>query len=615
MSEGGRSVGRGRGPGRTSTTRSCVANACSFDDGVRLFRVERADGDRRDGQPGARAQERRRRVLRAQHAPQSDERLHGRLQVLRLLPPVPREGPAAGRWTLERCLDEVRARLGRAADRGAHRRRAQPGLPVRVLHRPDPRDPRDCGPELHVKAFTAAEYDFFAKRFKKPLDEIFDEFKAAGPRLAARRRRRGAGRARAARDLSQEDLAPSAGSRSCALAHEHGLRSNATLLYGHVETLEERVEHLCRLRALQDETGGFMCFIPLAFHPENTELAHLPGPTGFDDLLTIAVSRLMLDNFDHVKAYWIMITPRIAQTALNLGADCIDGTVVEEKIVHMAGAKTPVGPDDGRAAAADPRGRPRAGPARLAVQRAARASTRPPPRERRPRMTRVRIGAVAYLNARPLVVGSRAGPRCGARSSSSHDRAGGVSPARWPRASSTSRCCPSIELARIPDLEIVPGLGITTRGAARSVLLVSPRPLAESGARRARPRVAHEQRPGAPALDRASGASRPLAVPGRADLEPALARARCRRAHRRQGAVRAAARGRARSHRSGRGVDRGHGLAVRVRGVGRAPGSRRPRALRDPARVAPRRHARARRASPTSTPGTAGAILRSRGTT
>jgi aminodeoxyfutalosine synthase len=126
-------------------------------------------------------------------------------------------------------------------------------------------------------------------------------------------------------------------------AHSHGLRSNATMLYGHVETLPERVEHLCRLRALQDETGGFMCFIPLAFHPENTELAHLPGPTGFDDLMTIAVARLMLDNFDHVKAYWIMISPRVAQTALTLGADDIDGTIVEEKIVHMAGAKTPVG--------------------------------------------------------------------------------------------------------------------------------------------------------------------------------------------------------------------------------------------------------------------------------
>ncbi len=127
------------------------------------------------------------------------------------------------------------------------------------------------------------------------------------------------------------------------MAHGFGLRSNATLLYGHVETRSERVEHMCRLRDLQDETGGFMCFIPLAFHPENTELSHLPGPGGFDDLMTIAVSRLMLDNFDHIKAYWIMLTSRIAQTALNMGADCFDGTVVEEKIVHMAGAQTPVG--------------------------------------------------------------------------------------------------------------------------------------------------------------------------------------------------------------------------------------------------------------------------------
>src|SRR5207344_1728076 len=112
----------------------------------------------------------------------------------------------------------------------------------------------------------------------------------------------------------------------------HVPHGSATMLCGHTETPTARVEHLCRLRALQDETGGFMCFIPLAFHPENTQMAHLPGPTGFDDLMTIAVSRLMLDNFDHVKAYWIMISPRIAQIGLTLGADDIDGTIQEEKI-------------------------------------------------------------------------------------------------------------------------------------------------------------------------------------------------------------------------------------------------------------------------------------------
>src|SRR5712692_730365 len=124
-------------------------------------------------------------------------------------------------------------------------------------------------------------------------------------------------------------------------AHQLGLRSNATMLYGHIETEEERVEHLLLLRELQDETRGFVAFIPLAFHPENTALSHLPKTSGFADLKNIAVSRLLLDNFDHIKAYWIMLTPRIAQIALRFGANVIDGTVVEEKIYHDAGATTP----------------------------------------------------------------------------------------------------------------------------------------------------------------------------------------------------------------------------------------------------------------------------------
>jgi aminodeoxyfutalosine synthase len=124
-------------------------------------------------------------------------------------------------------------------------------------------------------------------------------------------------------------------------AHEIGLRSNATMLYGHIETAEERVDHLLQLRDTQDKTHGFVTFIPLAFHPANTALSHLPGPTGIDDLKMVAVSRLMLDNFDHIKAYWVMLTPRIAQVALRFGADDLDGTVVEEKIYHDAGATTP----------------------------------------------------------------------------------------------------------------------------------------------------------------------------------------------------------------------------------------------------------------------------------
>jgi len=123
-------------------------------------------------------------------------------------------------------------------------------------------------------------------------------------------------------------------------AHELGLHSNCTMLYGHVENEEDRVDHLVKLRELQDETNGFVTFIPLAFHPEHTALHHLPKTTGFDDLKAISIARLMLDNIPHIKAYWIMMTPKMAQIALNFGADDIDGTVVEEKIYHDAGATT-----------------------------------------------------------------------------------------------------------------------------------------------------------------------------------------------------------------------------------------------------------------------------------
>ena len=123
-------------------------------------------------------------------------------------------------------------------------------------------------------------------------------------------------------------------------AHRCGLPTNATMLYGHVETVEERVDHLIRLREAQDETGGFQAFIPLSFHPANTRLSHLPGPTGVEDLTVIAASRLLLDNFAHIKAYWIMLGFKLAQTALYFGADDLDGTVVEEVITRMAGGVT-----------------------------------------------------------------------------------------------------------------------------------------------------------------------------------------------------------------------------------------------------------------------------------
>ena len=126
-------------------------------------------------------------------------------------------------------------------------------------------------------------------------------------------------------------------------AHELGLKSNATMLYGHIENDEDRVDHLLKLRALQDDTHGFQTFIPLAFHPDNTPLQHLPKTTGMLDLKQIAVARLVLDNFPHIKSYWQMVTPKMAQITLRFGADDIDGTVVEEKIYHDAGATTPQG--------------------------------------------------------------------------------------------------------------------------------------------------------------------------------------------------------------------------------------------------------------------------------
>lgn len=122
-------------------------------------------------------------------------------------------------------------------------------------------------------------------------------------------------------------------------AHRAGLPTNATMLYGHVETVEERVDHLLALRQAQDESGGFQAFIPLAFHPKNTELEHLPGSTGVEDLKMLAISRLLLDNFPHIKSYWVMIGLKLAQVSLFFGVDDVDGTIVEETITHAAGAQ------------------------------------------------------------------------------------------------------------------------------------------------------------------------------------------------------------------------------------------------------------------------------------
>jgi len=195
-------------------------------------------------------------------------------------------------------------------------------------------------PSIHVKAFTMVELDQIARVARKPLPVVIEELRAAGldscpgggAEVFAERVHRAGYRLKITGE-QWLDIART--------VHRAGLRSNCTMLHGHIETQEEKVDHLDRLRRLQDETGGFQTYIPLSFHPENNEWSHLPGPSALDELREIAVGRLMLDNIAHVKAYWIMLGIPIAQLALSFGADDVDGTVVEEHIYHDAGAKTP----------------------------------------------------------------------------------------------------------------------------------------------------------------------------------------------------------------------------------------------------------------------------------
>ncbi len=197
-------------------------------------------------------------------------------------------------------------------------------------------------PHVHLKAFTMVEVGFYSRISKLSIRDTLlamkeagvDSLPGGGAEIFAPRVRK---------VICDHKVSGQMWLKIARTAHEVGLRSNATMLYGHIETHEERVSHLLDLRELQDETHGFVTFIPLQFHPDNTGLSHVPKPTAFDDLKTMAVSRLLLDNFDHIKAYWIMLTPRVAQVALRFGANDIDGTVVEEKIYHDAGASTPQG--------------------------------------------------------------------------------------------------------------------------------------------------------------------------------------------------------------------------------------------------------------------------------
>lgn len=201
---------------------------------------------------------------------------------------------------------------------------------------------RQIRPEAVIKAFTAIEIDFFSRISGLGIEDVLSKLKASGLSMMP-----GGGAEvlseRIHKKLYPKKIGPGRWLEVIQTAQEAGIATNATMLYGHIETLEERVRHLLKLRALQDETGGIEAFIPLAFHPEKTGLSHLPPTAGVDDLKTIAVARLILDNIPHIKAYWVMLTPGLAQVAMSFGADDMDGTIIEEKITHMAGARTPRG--------------------------------------------------------------------------------------------------------------------------------------------------------------------------------------------------------------------------------------------------------------------------------
>ena len=195
-------------------------------------------------------------------------------------------------------------------------------------------------PGIHLKCFTAVEIAFFADLYGMTDTQVLRELMEAGLDSLP-----GGGAEIFAERVRQKICSDKCGTERYLdihrIAHRLGLRSNVTMLYGHIETMEERVDHMLRARALQDETGGFQAFIPLAFHPDNNQMRKLPAPSGTDTLRVHAVSRLMLDNIPHIKAFWIATGLELAQAALWFGVDDLDGTVQEEKIYHMAGARTP----------------------------------------------------------------------------------------------------------------------------------------------------------------------------------------------------------------------------------------------------------------------------------
>lgn len=310
----------------------------SFDDGVSLFRVPDLHAV---GWLANRERERR-------HASRTYYNVNLRLEATnvcaasclfcsfaRLKP----GDPDAYTLSLEQVLDKLRARAGQPLTEVHVVNGLHPDLPF-SYYTDLLRGLKSVRPDIHLKCFTAVEIAFFADTYGMADEEVLRELTAAGldslpgggaeifaPRV---RKKISHDKADADRYLSIHRL-----------AHRMGIRSNVTMLYGHIETFEDRVDHMLRVRALQDETGGFQAFIPLAFHPDNNQMRKLPAPTASDTLRVHAVARLLLDNVPHVKAFWIATGVEVAQIALWYGANDLDGTVQEERIYHMAGSRTP----------------------------------------------------------------------------------------------------------------------------------------------------------------------------------------------------------------------------------------------------------------------------------
>ena len=247
--------------------------------------------------------------------------------------------PGAHTMTLQQVFAKLRARADQPLTEVHIVNGLHPGLPF-SYYTDLLRGLKQIRPDIHLKCFTAVEIAFFSDHYGKTDLRVLEELRDAGLDSLPG----GGAEIFAPRVRQKISYDKCDGERYLAvhrIAHGLGMRTNATMLYGHIETVAERVDHMLQLRALQDETRGLQAFIPLAFHPDNNQMRKLPAPSASDTLRVHAVARLLLDNVDHIKAYWISCGVEVAQTALWFGADDLDSTVQEETIYHMAGSSTP----------------------------------------------------------------------------------------------------------------------------------------------------------------------------------------------------------------------------------------------------------------------------------